>query len=151
MHKTTTTRAKADKTATPQSQSTKKSRDAKLVQKTSSSLDGKQPAMHGRSKLRDEKTPDHKFDSSTTDQDNEHVRGYQTQDGAWDYGQMADHQPSSGPGSYLTKQELGVMPEDGIALSGQPQPLAGKMTTISPIRKGQWAHTAMTSPQITPA
>jgi hypothetical protein len=97
----------------------------------------------GRSKLRKEKSPVSKFNSSTTDGDQEELRTCQTNDGAWRHGSLEEFQPRSGPGHYMTVQELGLLPDDVIGPSNQKDPLPqpkGNKKTVATVRAAQTAY-----------
>ncbi len=132
--KNTTNAVKANKTSTPLSQKTKELLDTKVVTKTTRN-------MPKRSTLRSEKKPDSTFCSTTTDGDQELQRKAQT--GDWVDPKLSDKQPLSGPGHTLTKQELGIMPEDTLGTADRKlsaQIPSKKTTTAAPVKGGGWTH-----------
>jgi hypothetical protein len=49
----------------------------------------------------------------------------------------------AGPGQYLTVQQLGIMPEDGVQQVQKVEkekPLPGKRVTVAKVQKGTWSH-----------
>jgi len=144
-----TAQLRANKTTKPMTNAQKQDLDIQRLTANKS----KNVIWHKRSKLQPDadilspvKATKDVWHSSTTDQDQEVMRQYQTHEGAWNMPKvLEDKQPMSGPGIYMTKKELGVMPEDTLGTADRQmnsQIPVKATTTFSPIKKGTFNHIA---------